>query len=44
MLHAKFHENRSTGSGDFIDGRGGHLGHVTHPTQGDSTSNLALTG
>ena len=38
MLHSKFCENRSTGSGaeDFqrflpftISGRGGHLGHVT---------------
>ena len=36
MLHTKFRENRPTGSGeeDFcrvltINGRGGHLGHVT---------------
>ena len=34
MLHTKFRENRSAGSGDFlrvftIYGRGGHLGHVT---------------
>ena len=36
MLHTKFRGNRSTGSGgeDFlkvftINGRGGHLGHVT---------------
>ena len=35
MLHTKFRGNQSTGSGeDFrrvytIDGRGGHLGHVT---------------
>ena len=36
MLHTKFRVNRSAGSGeeDFrrvstIDGRGGHLGHVT---------------
>ena len=36
MLHTKFPENRSTGSGeDFlrvftICGHGGHLGHVTY--------------
>ena len=34
MLHTKFRENRSAGSGDFqrfstIYGHGGHLGHVT---------------
>ena len=35
MLHTKFHENQSTGSGEkdlkvfTIYGRGGHLGHVT---------------
>ena len=36
MLHTKFCENRSTGSGEedflkvfIIYGRGGHLGHVT---------------
>ena len=34
MLHTKFHGNRPAGSGDFrrvftINGRGGHLGHVT---------------
>ena len=36
MLHTKFRENRSAGSGDedflrvfTIYGRGGHLGHVT---------------
>ena len=37
MLHTKFRGNQSSGSGeeDFlkvftINGRGGHLGHVTH--------------
>ena len=34
MLHTKFRENLTAGSGDFsrvftIYGRGGHLGHVT---------------
>ena len=35
MLHAKFQDHRTSGSGDFflkvftIYGRGGHLGHVT---------------
>ena len=40
MLHTKFRGNRLAGSGeeDFlrvftIDGRGGHLGHVTQMTQ-----------
>ena len=36
MLHTKFRENRPAGSGEedfcvffIINGRGGHLGHVT---------------
>ena len=29
MLHTKFRGNRPAGSGDFLRGRGGHLGHVT---------------
>ena len=35
MLHAKFQDHKTSGSGDFLrflpytSGRGGHLGHVT---------------
>ena len=35
MLHAKFQDHRTSGSGEFFEkvftiyGRGGHLGHVT---------------
>ena len=32
MLHAKFQDHRTSGSGEFfftIYGHGGHLGHVT---------------
>ena len=39
MLHTKFRENRPAGSGEdfcrvfIINGRGGHLGHVTQMPQ-----------
>ena len=39
MLHTKFRENRPAGSGEdfwvvfIINGRGGHLGHVTRISQ-----------
>ena len=45
MLHTKFRENRPAGSGEedfwvffIINGRGGHLGHVTRIKRSDLRS------